>query len=140
MHFKLLYIFLVHSHLCRCSQVWAPQTSMLMMEVEEVQRRASRFICKNHELSYKERLTSLNLLPINYWPEYLHIFLKDVRAQKCSHIHIFFNLATQKGNDLLLPKRQKKNGGVTVLVFEIMRCTFRSLRYFKTILAYNCQQ
>ena len=28
----------------------------------------------------------------------------------------------------------------TVLVFEFMRCTFRSLRYFKTILAYNCQQ
>ena len=58
---KLLYVSLVRSHLCRCSQIWAPQTSMLMMEVEKVQRRASRFICKNHELSYKDRLTSLNL-------------------------------------------------------------------------------
>ena len=68
---KLLYIFLVRSHLCHCSQVWAPQTPMLMIEVEKVQARASRFICKNHELSYKDRLTSRNLLPINYWLEYL---------------------------------------------------------------------
>ena len=58
---------------------------------------------------------------------------------KRSHVQIFFKLAKQKGNDLLLPKRQKK-WGVTVLVFEIMRCIFRRLRYFKTILAYNCQQ
>ena len=39
---KLLYISLVRSHLCHCCQVWAPKTSMLMMEVEKVQRRASR--------------------------------------------------------------------------------------------------
>ena len=63
----LLYISLVRSH------QWAPETSMPMMEVEKVQRHASRFVCKNHELSYKDRLTSLNLLPINYWLEYLDI-------------------------------------------------------------------
>ena len=66
---KLLHISLVRF------QIWAPQTSMLMMEVEKVQRRASRFICKNHELFYKDRLTSLNLLPINFWLEYLHILV-----------------------------------------------------------------
>ena len=33
---KLLYVSLVHSHLCHCSQVWTPQTSMLMMEVDKV--------------------------------------------------------------------------------------------------------
>ena len=70
---KLLYVSLVHSYCCHCSQVWAPETSMLMMEVEKVQRRASRFICKNNKLSYKDRLTSLNLLPVNYWLEYLDI-------------------------------------------------------------------
>ena len=36
--------------------------------------------------------------------------LKDVRAQKF-HAQIFLKLATQKGNDILLPKRQKKIGG-----------------------------
>ena len=69
----------------------------------------------------------------------LSVSFKDVRAQNVPTYRFFFKLAMQKGYDLNWPKRQKK-WGVTVLVFEIMRCTFRSLRYFKTILAYNCQQ
>ena len=68
---KLLYISLVRSHLCYCSQVWAPQTPTLMVEIEKVQRRATRFIMKDSSLAYKDRLISLNLLPINYWLEYL---------------------------------------------------------------------
>ena len=32
-------------------------------------------------------------------------------APKSSHAQIFFKLATQKGHDILLPKRQKKIGG-----------------------------
>ena len=35
---------------------------------------------------------------------------KDVRGQNVP-TQIFFKLATQKGNDLQLPKRQKKMGG-----------------------------
>ena len=60
---KLLYVSLVRSHLCHCSQVWAPQTSMLMMEVGKVQRRATRFMCKNNKLSYKD----VDLLALTYY-------------------------------------------------------------------------
>jgi len=35
------------------------------------------------------------------------IIVKDVRAQKFPRTD-FFKLATQKGNDILLPKRKKK--------------------------------
>ena len=42
--------------------------------------------------------------------------LKDVRAQKFPRTD-FFKLAKQKGNDILLPKRQKKLG-VTDFVLE----------------------
>lgn len=63
---KRLYISLVHSHFCPWPQDLAPQTPMLITEVQKVQRRAIRFICKNNELSYKDRLVSLNLLSINY--------------------------------------------------------------------------
>ena len=70
---KLLYVSLVRSNLGYASQLWAPESSTLMIEVENIQRRATRFICKNSELSYKERLLKLNLLPINYWLEYLDI-------------------------------------------------------------------
>ena len=70
---KLLYISLVRSNLCYASQLWAPQSPTLMLEVENIQRRATRFICKNSELSYKDRLLNLNLLPINYLLEYLDL-------------------------------------------------------------------
>ena len=48
---KLLYISLVCSNLCYASQLWAPQSPTLMLEVENIQRRATRFIWKNSELS-----------------------------------------------------------------------------------------
>jgi hypothetical protein len=35
--------------------------------------RATKFMCKTLNLSYKERLIYLNLLPINYWLEYLDL-------------------------------------------------------------------
>ena len=57
--------------------------------------------------------------------------VKDVRTQNVPTYRLFLKLAKQKGNDLLLPKREKM-----WLVFKI-RCIFRSLRYFKMILAYN---
>jgi hypothetical protein len=45
-------------------------------------RRATRFICKaGSEWSYKERLLHLNILPINYWFEYLDL----VFLFKCVH-------------------------------------------------------
>lgn len=63
---KLLYVSLLRSNLCYASQLWAPQSPTLMLEVENIQRRATRFIFKISELSYKDRLLNLNLLPINY--------------------------------------------------------------------------
>lgn len=63
---KLLYISLVCSNLCFASQLWAVQSHTLMLELENIQRRATHFICKNSELSYKDRFLNLNLLPLNY--------------------------------------------------------------------------
>ena len=71
---KLLYISLVCSNLCYTSQLWAPQSPTLMLELENIQRRATCFICKNSELSYKDRFLNLNLLPLNYWLEYLDYY------------------------------------------------------------------
>ena len=52
---KLLYLSLVRSHLSYFSQVWAPQSIIKdILLIESVPRRATRFICKNNELSYRE--------------------------------------------------------------------------------------
>ena len=68
--------------------LWAPQSRTLTLEVENIQRRASRFICKNSELSCKDRLLNLNLLPINYWLEYLDLLF----FYKCIYGLIDINL------------------------------------------------
>ena len=56
--FKLLYMSLVRSNLSYCSQVWAPQSSInQLILVERLQRRATKYMCKHSELSYKKRFT-----------------------------------------------------------------------------------
>ena len=64
-----LYHSLVRSHVCFCSEVWAPQSAVNnLFLVESIQRRASRFIVgKGSDLSYRDRLIKLRLLPLNYW-------------------------------------------------------------------------
>ena len=67
---RLLYLSLVRSHLSYASEIWAPQASSRDLAIlEGVQRRATKFILQNYELSYLERLRRLNLLPISYWLE-----------------------------------------------------------------------
>ena len=77
-----LYCSLVSFHFCFCSQLWAPQssTSSLIL-VENIQRRATRFILRNSNLCYKACLVKLKLLPLSYWLKYLDL----VFFFKCLH-------------------------------------------------------
>ena len=71
---KALYLALVRSHLGYCCQLWAPQSVIRnILLIESIQRRATKFLCKYPNASYKERLVLLNLLPLNYWLEYLDL-------------------------------------------------------------------
>ena len=73
---RTLYLGLVRSHLGYATQVWAPQTIELISKLESTQRRATKFILSLPfftDVTYKERLISLNLLPICYWHEFLDL-------------------------------------------------------------------
>ena len=72
---KSLFIALVRLHLGYCSQVWAPQSVIRNIKlIEAVQCRATKFICKTStDLTYRDRLIFLHLLPLNYWLEYLDL-------------------------------------------------------------------
>ncbi len=77
---KLLYLQLVRSNLAYASQVWCPQSVRLIqdLEIEKVQRRATKFILNLGFISnvpYANRLHELDLLPITYWHEYLDLVL-----------------------------------------------------------------
>ena len=71
-----LYKTLVRSHFVFSSQVWSPQSVALILDLEKVQRRATRFISSlpfQSETSYKDRLLLTGLLPLFYWHEYLDL-------------------------------------------------------------------
>ncbi|CAB4031032.1 Hypothetical predicted protein [Paramuricea clavata] len=64
---RTLYLSLVKSQLLYASEVWSPLNNVqLSRQVEKVQRRATKWILMNREMPYKERLSSLNLLPLSY--------------------------------------------------------------------------
>ena len=73
---KSMYLALVRPHISYATQIRSPQSIDLILKLERIQRRASRYIlilpfssCED----YSSRLQSLNLLPICYWQEYLDL-------------------------------------------------------------------
>ena len=61
---KLLYTSLIRAQLTFCFQIWRPQLIKDIIRVELVQRRVTKFIVSESGLSYKDRLVSLNMLPL----------------------------------------------------------------------------
>ena len=73
---RTLYLALVRPHLRYATQIWAAQSTELIVKPERIQRRATKFILKlpySSNISYKSRLQTLNLIPICYWHELLDL-------------------------------------------------------------------
>uniref|UniRef100_A0A1X7VQL9 Uncharacterized protein n=1 Tax=Amphimedon queenslandica TaxID=400682 RepID=A0A1X7VQL9_AMPQE len=58
---KRLYVTLVRSLLSYCSQVWRPSLIRDIVNLERIQRRASKFILSDYKCTYKDCLIQLNL-------------------------------------------------------------------------------
>ena len=78
---KVLYTALVRSHLTYCSQVWRPRYINDFTTLERVQRRATKYILNDFSTNYRQRLISLELLPLMYFLELLDIlfFIKCLK-------------------------------------------------------------
>ena len=76
---KKLYLSLVRSQLIYCSIIWRPHLIKDIKMIEQLQRRATKFILNDYESDYYDRLLKLNLLPIMYIFELANI----VFAIKC---------------------------------------------------------
>ena len=65
---RTLYLCLVKSQMCYATEIWSPSQSTFKINLERIQRRATRWILKVKigEISYKDRLWALNLLPLRY--------------------------------------------------------------------------
>ena len=61
---KVLYIFLVQSRLLYCSPICRHHLLTDIRALENVQRRAAKFILNDHLSDYRQHLVSLKLLPL----------------------------------------------------------------------------
>ena len=61
---KVIYLSLVSSQLLYCSPVWRPHLLRDIKALEGVQRRATKFVLKDYSSDYRERIISLNILPL----------------------------------------------------------------------------
>ena len=71
---KVLYVTLFRTMFAYASQVWSLQTVNNIDKIERVQRRATKFILSlpyKTDVSYKQGLQHMGILPVYYWQEYL---------------------------------------------------------------------
>ena len=61
---KHLFNVLVKSQISYCSEIWRPHLLKDMQTLENIQRRATKFILSDFSSDYKSRLLSLNMLPL----------------------------------------------------------------------------
>ncbi|XP_065894272.1 uncharacterized protein [Dysidea avara] len=61
---KTLYISLVRSQVTNCSIIWRPNLIKGITLIEQIQRRATKFILNDYSSDYFDRLKQLNLLPL----------------------------------------------------------------------------
>ena len=70
---KKLYIALIRSQISYCSPLWRPHLLKDIELLEQIQRRATKFILNDYSSDYKFRLTSLKLLPLMMFYELLDL-------------------------------------------------------------------
>ncbi|SMN02287.1 hypothetical protein SPONN_697 [uncultured Candidatus Thioglobus sp.] len=63
---KMLYLSLVRSQMFYCSQLWRPHLMKDIVQLERVQKRATKYILSDFDSDYKTRLITLDLLPLMY--------------------------------------------------------------------------
>ena len=61
-----LYISLIKSQLTYCSIIWRPHLIQDISKLEQIQRRATKYILNDYSSTYRTRLLHLNLLPLMY--------------------------------------------------------------------------
>ena len=143
-----LYLSLVKSQLCYATEIWSPSQYTNKIKLERVQRRATRFILQTRDLSYKDRLKMLNLLPLSYDREMkdLTYFFKllngfyDLNTRNCKNPSLVLKVPSCKTSSF-----QSSFFNRIVPLWNYMckiACPtdLRSLTMFKSFLSKQCVQ
>ena len=125
---KQLYLTLVKSHLSYCSQLWRPRFLKDIQSIEQVQRKATKYILNDYTSDYTTRLLSLNLLPLMYRFELQDImFLVKHLKYPSDNLDIpkLYHLSIQ-----LLKWVVLKTNSKSILRGLLLQVTFISIEWF----------
>ena len=87
---KTLSISLVGSHLMYCSQIWRPQYLRGIQSLENIQRRATKFITNDYTSRYKSRLIKRNKNICLASPQYaLHVAMHAIGRRSRWFTHAY---------------------------------------------------
>ena len=103
---RCLYLSLIRSQLLYCSPLWRPQLLVDVRSLETVHRRATKFIINNPSMDYRDRLISLEMLPLMMEYEIADImFLIKSLKSPSSHFNIAdfisFNISNTRSSSYL---------------------------------------
>jgi hypothetical protein len=130
-----LYTTMVRRQLAYCTQVWSLQSVSLIHQIENVQRRATRYILSlpfMSGISYKERLIKTGLLPLSYWHEYLDI------------VYLYKMLVSSQDRNIQIKttcRVTRENSGTAQITLHIPRAntlTFQNSFYCRSSRTFNC--
>jgi hypothetical protein len=114
--------------------VGTPDGQPNIMTVERVQRRATKLILSlpyQTDISYKERLITIGIIPICYWHEYLDM----VYLYKC----IISN--SDRNISIKTPARETRNTNATNgILLEVAKCktvSYQNSFYFRVANVWN---
>lgn len=130
---RSLYLALVKSQLCYATQVWSPAQFSLKSQLERVQRRATRWILGTRigEMSYRDRLIKLNLLPLAYDRE-----LKDlVFLYKCLNNYTDLNILNFVS--FISHSRTRRSNSFNLTTPSCKTSTFQASYFNRTVKLWN---
>ena len=117
---KRLYVSLIRSQLLYCSQIWRPYLRKDIKLIENVQRRATKFILNDYSSVYKSRSLKLNLLPLTIIYD-IRFFVKSLKQPSTSFnitdFVSFSHNSTRSGSHLKLVHQLAKANSFTSLDF-----------------------
>ena len=129
-----LYCSLVRSRFFFGSQLWALQSSTSnLILVENIQRRATRFILRNSNLCCKACLIKLKLLPLSYWLEYLDL----VFFFKCLHGLVDFTREFSYYFSFLKGNTRRVSSGLHLKLNACHTSSFRDFCFNRITLMWN---
>ena len=130
---RALYLSLVKSKLMYNSPIWRPHYIKDITVIEQIQRRATKYILRDYTSNYKTRLISLHLLPLMMQFElndvmfFVSCFKYPTRAFDICEYITFSNYSTRSSSGLKLKHSVSRTNPVRHFYFNRLPRLWNSL-------------